>query len=322
MNKVIHTSLLTVILAVIAYAVVAFLSGGEAVFGAIAHLPAELWLAILGLSLANYLLRYIRWHLYITHDGHARVPHKQHLAVYLAGFSLTMTPGKAGEAMRSLYLKPYGVAHQRSMGAFFVERILDLLAILLMAGMSVSFLASDYSVTAAVVTVSLIVACLVVIKIPKRWIIESPLVKRLPDKLRHAIVFIESMLDNANDLLCVRLLVVGLLIGIVAWGLEGYGLYIVMQAFSPDLGDLSLSMAIYGMGILLGALSLLPGGVGGAEAAMIFLLVKVGFDEASAVAITFICRLATLWFAVAIGGLMMMLLPLLGVKLPEKKESV
>lgn len=320
MNKVVHTSLVTIILAVIAYGCVVLFSGGKTVIDTILSLPVGVWAVILVLSLLNYLLRYWRWHLYISHQDHARIPHLQHLAIYLAGFSLTMTPGKAGEAMRSLYLKPYGVSHQRSVGAFFVERILDLLAILLMAGLGASFLSKQYSASAALVTVGLIVTCLLVIKVPKRWIIESVFVSRLPEKVRHALIFIESMLDNANDLLSIRFLLIGMSLGIIAWGLEGYGLFLVMQEYEVVPTNISLSIAIYGMAILLGALSFLPGGLGGAEAAMIFLLIKAGFDEASAVAITFICRLATLWFAVVIGAIAMFLLPRLGVHLPEKKD--
>ena len=59
-----------------------------------------------------------------------------HLDVYkrqLAGFTLTVTPGKAGEAVRSLYLHQYGVSYAQSLAALFVERLLDVLAMSLLA---------------------------------------------------------------------------------------------------------------------------------------------------------------------------------------------
>jgi len=59
--------------------------------------------------------------------------------------------------------------------------------------------------------------------------------------------------------------------------------------------------------MLAGAISFLPGGVGGAEAVMAAMLVAAGAPEAKAVAATVIIRLATLWFAVAIGVLTMAL---------------
>lgn len=62
-------------------------------------------------------------------------------------------------------------------------------------------------------------------------------------------------------------------------------------------------IGIYGIAVLAGALSFLPGGLGSTEAVMGVLLVAFGADGAAAVAITLLCRIATLWFAVALGGL-------------------
>ena len=53
--------------------------------------------------------------------------------------------------------------------------------------------------------------------------------------------------------------------------------------------------------MLSGALSFLPGGLGGAEAAMIALLVAGGTVVGTAVLATLICRAVTLWFAVVLG---------------------
>ena len=62
-------------------------------------------------------------------------------------------------------------------------------------------------------------------------------------------------------------------------------------------------MGIYGLAVLAGSLTFLPGGIGGTEAVMIILLSLLGIDYISALAITIICRAATLWFAIFIGGI-------------------
>ena len=322
MNKAVHSSLLTIVIAIAVYAIVVVFTGGSDVIGAIQSLSWELWSVLLLLSLLNYLLRYWRWHLYISHQNPHSITHLQHLSIYIAGFALTMPPGKAGEGMRSLYLKQHGIAQQRSIGALFVERIMDLLVILMMAGLGASFLSGGQTFWAVLVTLVIISSAIIIVKMPKDKIIASRIVQALPEKLRHIIVFIESMLNNANDLLSLRFIFIGLFIGAIAWGLEGYGLYLTMDSFAikpfvmPE-NAVYLALAIYGMAILLGAISFLPGGLGGTEAAMIFMLVNVGFDNASAIAITFICRIATLWFAMALGVLMMFMLSFLGIKLNQ-----
>lgn len=53
--------------------------------------------------------------------------------------------------------------------------------------------------------------------------------------------------------------------------------------------------------VLLGGISLLPGGLGSTEAVMTALLAAQGYPLSQAIVITLTCRLVTLWLAVALG---------------------
>jgi uncharacterized protein (TIRG00374 family) len=64
---------------------------------------------------------------------------------------------------------------------------------------------------------------------------------------------------------------------------------------------LATAVGIYALGILAGALSFIPGGLGSTEAVLILLLLVAGLDTPDAAAATLICRVATLWFAVLLG---------------------
>lgn len=326
MNKMIHSSLVMIVVAMVIYAGFTVYSGGTDVFQAIGSLSISMWLLILTLSLLNYVLRYWRWHLYIAHTTPGALSHFQHLAIYIAGFAFTMTPGKTGEAMRTLYLKQYGVKSDVSLGAFFVERLMDLLTILLLAAVGLSFLGKASAVYAGWVTLAVIVAIVLFVKFPKQRFFETKFFHALPNKLQASLVFMDQMFLKANDLLSFKLFVLGLTIGVVAWGVEGYGLFLVMGDFATTQAEVQttilMAITIYAAGVLLGAVSFLPGGLGGTEAAMIFMLTKVGFDMPSATAITFICRLATLWFAVLLGLIAMLLLSKIGLKMHTNVESV
>ena len=147
------------------------------------------------------------------------------------------------------------------------------------------------------------------------------LVQKLPNKLRQLVFFASTTLDNARDLLSLRFLVVGLFIGLISWGMEGYGLLLVMQAYSPELSTIYLAVAVYGLAILLGTISMSPAGIGASEFIMASLLVLAKFDMPSAIAITYICRIATLWFAVLLGLLCMLILSAVGIKPQFPKEA-
>ena len=103
-----------------------------AVMSAITGISLLSWLLVLGLSLLNYWLRFERWHAYLAVLGD-RLPRLRHMTIYLAGFALTTTPGKAGEALRSVYLAPFGVSYKNSLAALFTERLIDFLAIVFLA---------------------------------------------------------------------------------------------------------------------------------------------------------------------------------------------
>ena len=51
---------------------------------------------VLALSLVNYVLRYVRWEIYLSRLG-VPLARLKSLAVFLVGFLLSVTPGKAGE---------------------------------------------------------------------------------------------------------------------------------------------------------------------------------------------------------------------------------
>ncbi|WP_295543434.1 lysylphosphatidylglycerol synthase transmembrane domain-containing protein [uncultured Thiohalocapsa sp.] len=230
-------------------------------------------------------------------DFLAAVPLEKVL-IYLAGFAFTVTPGKAGEAVRSVYLKSAGVPWSPGLAALAVERVLDLAAVVMLAALALQIFA-DRTVPALIVIV--IVAGLLLMltrpRIARRLLAWSPKRGRWL-QIRNATL---SLLDNARLLLAPKRLLGGLLIGLVAWGAEAWGLYLLLVWLDVDMGALQ-AMGIYAISMLAGALSFLPGGLGGAEAAMVALLAAGGGATfGTAVLATVICRAVTLWFAVILG---------------------
>jgi len=128
---------LAIVVTVVLYVGMATLAYWEAFGAAVSALPGLLWVQVVVLSLLSYFLRFARWHHFIGALGH-RVPIFRNLEIYLAAFALTLTPGKAGETIRSVYLYPYGVSYPHSIGAFVSEQLLDLVAVGALASLAVS----------------------------------------------------------------------------------------------------------------------------------------------------------------------------------------
>ncbi|WP_394327343.1 hypothetical protein [Haloplanus vescus] len=60
---------------------------------------------------------------------------------------------------------------------------------------------------------------------------------------------------------------------------------------------------MFGLGSVIGAASLLPGGLAAAEASMVSTLVILGYSRTIAVSSTLVIRVGTLWFGAVIGTL-------------------
>jgi uncharacterized protein (TIRG00374 family) len=290
--------IISVLIAIGLYFAALFLGDFAATREAILKVPMTGWLIILGLSLFNYLLRYLRWQWYIRALTGIVLPHRLHAAYYVCGFALSTTPGKAGETVRSLYLKKHGIQYAQSISAFFVERFLDLLAIVLLSVLAAHYFA-DYRILVAV-CVGLVLLALPLIHSQRLLSLGDELATRVRPALGKVLGHLLELLRSSAVLLRNQALYGGLALGLLAWGAEGLGLWYLLSLLGHEV-DLLLAVSVYGVAVLVGAVSFLPGGLGSTELVMGLLLVAMGVDKADAVAATLICRIATLWFAVFLG---------------------
>jgi uncharacterized protein (TIRG00374 family) len=268
------------------------------------------WGIVLALSLLHFLLRFLRWHWYLGRLGH-RVPWGQSAACYMAGFALTATPGKLGETIRSLYLKPYGVDYSHSLAAFFAERYTDLLAV---ATLSILALARFQSQAwPMIVAGALVLLALLLVRLPQIPIYLDRLQQRLRrPALQSGFGHLADALRASSSLLGLAALLSSYLVALLAWSAQALILYIVLVSMGQAIG-IAAAIGIFALGLLAGALSFIPGGLGSTEAVMILLLLGIGVEAPDAAAATLLCRVATLWFAVAIGSV-----ALLGVEVSRR----
>ena len=98
------------------------------------HTLAGAMPALLVLTVASWLLRYGRWRWLLRLDGFDSQGWRS-LAAYLAGFAFTATPGKVGELVRIRYFARQGVPACTVISAFVFERLLDLVAVLMLAAL-------------------------------------------------------------------------------------------------------------------------------------------------------------------------------------------
>ena len=282
--------LLVIAAAITAYAVVLAVFGEDSAVASLQRLVSLAVLQVLALCLLNYLLRGLRWRRWMAHFGRP-LGLLEGLRLYLAGYTFTPTPGNIGEAARGLLLARQPLSSAQSLAMFGAERLADLFCLLLMSLPVVWYLAdAGGSGTAPRLVLALGLLALAGLALLGLWFqFRLRLLRRLP------------WLGDAWRCLATQPLVWLGLTG-VAWAAQGLAVWLLCRDAGLTIGVLQAA-GFYAVAMVGGALSLLPAGLGGTEALIAGLLVLHGASTAQAVSITVLVRLATLWFAVAIGAL-------------------
>ncbi len=292
--------LLVVLLSALGYLAFSLWGGWREVLAAMQRVGFFGTAIALALSLVNYGLRFVRWQKFLGLLGH-HVYAPESLRIYIAGFGLTILPAKVGESIRSVFLKRHGVSYPESLATFFSEQFSNLISMLLLV--SIGLWAYPKTQPIVVILGVIIVAVLVILQ-QTEWMqaLELLAKRKLPARLGKLVGHgIEIVLHSGR---CFKLpmLLQGMALGLVAWGAEGVAFYYIMHALGSDM-PLQVALFIYAFSMLVGALSFLPGGLGGTEATMVALLMLNNVAQSQAVAATVLIRLATLWFAVALGAI-------------------
>lgn len=262
------------------------------------------------LALVNYALRALRWSLYLARLGH--YPGLGFVTTtYIAGFAFAISPGKLGELARARYYVERDIPFRDLAAIALTERVMDVIAMLALATLALSLVGTH---AVALVILAVLTACVVasVLLLSQRTMqLRTSNGGLIAHFFSTALNGLTGAIRAARSLLSGRCILMGLLLGVAAWGCEGAGLY-VLSGLSANASVLPFAAAvgIYAASTVAGAATFVPGGLGGTEAVMTALLVTVGLPTPDALAITLLCRLTTLWLAVAIGWVAVLFLEL------------
>ncbi|WP_091846038.1 lysylphosphatidylglycerol synthase transmembrane domain-containing protein [Palleronia pelagia] len=273
-------------------------TGWEEVRAQIAGLSPMQFVGLLALSLVNYLFRGIRWHLFARRLG-LDTRFGQNLRHFLGGFAMSVTPGRVGELVRMRWIgRETGWPVERTAPLVLIDRASDLSAMGLLLALALTF--STGVIVGALPVAALAVAGAVIVTRPALlarlaiWAYGATgVLPRLFVRVRRAAQSLARFSHPAT-------LIFASILGLIGWVAEGFSFWLLLGWMGADI-DMWTAMAIFIFSTLAGGLTGAPGGIGGAEAAMIALLVARGVPLEVALPATAVIRVTTLWFAILIG---------------------
>ena len=306
MSRFVRRTLYGVAAGVLLYVGTTVWFGVDEVAEALVGYPWAVFALALLLSSVNYLLRFAKWELALGWlDIRKEAPELgrgRSLVIYLAGLSMSITPGKLGEVLRSVLLKASdGVPLQRSAPIVLADRLTDLVALVVLSLVGV-WQFPEY-LPIVVITIVLVATMVVICGSPRMLRGLLGIAGRVPG-VRRFTQRAEPLVHATAVLLRVRGLAVLSLLSIVGWGLECIGFWLLLDAFPGVDASLPLCTFLWAAGTLVGALSLLPGGLLATEGSLVVATQKllVGVTQPIALAATLLARVATLWFGELVGG--------------------
>lgn len=255
--------------------------------------------ALLMLSLANYVIRFAKWHYYLRRI-HVPLLGVDSFLVFLAGLMLSITPGKLGEVIKA-YLVKARIGTRVSVVApvVFAERLTDVAALVVLSlagGFALDVGRPAILAGGALTLVGLgVVSSRALVLSVLRRLEHLPAVGKNVERL-------EVAYDSASRLVAPRPLLVATGLSVVAWGAECLAYGLTISGFGVDV-PLGAASFTYAVSTIIGALSMLPGGLGSTEASLTALSVELfGMTENVAGLAAIIVRASTLWFAVGVGA--------------------
>jgi glycosyltransferase 2 family protein len=252
---------------------------------------------LLLLSLCNYFIRFLKWDYYLALLK-IKIKKIDSLSIFMSGLIMSVTPGKFGELLKAYLVKEIsGTPISKTAPIIFVERITDFVSLMMVALLGAYLF--NYGRTIAVLVSLFFLLILIIISSRK---IALPLLNMLEKIkfLKKHLESIQNIYESSYKMLRPLPLIYMTLLSLFSWFFEYLGYYLILKNFNVELGIIWASFS-YAFATVVGAISMLPGGLGVTEGSLTLLLIQQGYQADIAVASTFIIRAVTLWFAVLVG---------------------
>lgn len=283
---------------IVGLAGLALATGWEETIAQLSRLSFLQFIVLLGLSLVNYVLRGSRWHVMASKIG-LPTTLAQDLRHFIGGFAMSVTPGRVGELIRMRWIRrETGWAVERSAPMVLMDRAGDLAAMAIILALGLSFGTGGIAFGLPVAIAALLVAF--VATRPRLLAGAAEFAYRLTGFFPRLMVRVRRAAGSLAAFSDPKTVIITLALGLTGWIAEGYAFHLLLLWMGADIG-FWMAATIFTFSTLAGGLTGAPGGVGGAEAAMVALLSMQGVPLETSLPATAIIRVTTFWFAIGLG---------------------
>ena len=264
------------------------------------YLPIILLLAPL-----SWIIVFFRWH-FLLKNSNIIIPKKENFKIYMAGFAMSVTPGKVGELIKSQFLKSkYGVSRKNTLPIIISEYFYHMVGVLVVSIIGVYYF--EFSLYIIILTSALIITTLTIIS-------SETFFKKFVNLISKR-NFLKKYVSPISDSHIIfkkstrgKIFIISSGLSIAFWLTEVLIVYFVFLSFNILNFEFFKIAAIYTTSLILGMLSFLPMGVGVVEGSLAGFLNYEGIDISIALTLVILIRIFTRWYGVIVGLIFMKLI--------------
>ena len=261
---------------------------------------------------SSWMFLFLRW-IVLLKNSNIKIPFKDNLLIYLAGFTFSISPAKSGELIKSIFLKnKFNIDKSTSIPIIFLERFYDILVLIILILFGISFLGLEFlPIVILCVGVLFLILFLIYSKSKFDYFV------RFASKFKFLQKFI-TPLENSHEIIrksiTPKTFLISTTLTIFYRLIEALSVYLVLLGFGIDLISYFELTYMYSASIILGSMSMIPGGLGITEGSLASLISSQGIDFSTALVLVIIIRFFTLWFAVITGFIALKISGALNIK--------
>ena len=251
----------------------------------------NIWIYILGIIVfyLSFIPRTLRYNLLLKNLG-IQIKRKQIQEIYfLSWFANLITPAKIGDLYRSYLIKKnYGNSKSETLGATFIERLIDLIFLIILISIA-GFLIIENKISGEIkkfLLIAYLILIVLIIAILSLKKFRRKLINLLPNKFKHVVPNFEEGMSQSIKIKNIHKIIA---LTIVYWTLEIATLYFAALALGITL-PLMLIIFVTLIAALASVIPLTPSGAGTAEAGVTAVLVLFDIQYGLALAIAIVHR--------------------------------
>ena len=291
--------LIVVLVAVIGiYAVFLFMSDYNIISEKISNFQINYLPLILLLVSASWIPLIIKWH-FLLKNSEINIPLSKTIAIFFSGSAFEITPGQIGILIKSQLLKTSSnISRTKTVPIVIVEKIYDLIGAILASVIGIIILGMEFYLI--IIAISVLVFIFFFMYHRR----SSELFFNRMTKLKLFSKYVENIsefYDIIKKSTSVKASVICILLALTYWFMISAAAYYTLIAFDINILDYLKILAIYTTSTLLGAISFIPGGIGITEGSIAGLLTLNGLDISTALILSVMIRVLTLWYTVCVG---------------------